>query len=91
MLPKVNKELEYQLLVEAIKGAAFSNATKLQVDERDPLKIYIQTDRGVYNPGDLMQFRVIVLDEHLKPFKSVEPIKIIILVSALLLYCMWNI
>lgn len=77
-LPKLNKDVEYKLLVEAVKGATFRNSTILLADETDPLKIYIQLDRGVYKPGDLVQFRVIVLDEHLKPYNSVEPIKIVI-------------
>ncbi|XP_061390945.1 thioester-containing protein 1 allele R1-like, partial [Musca vetustissima] len=74
--PKLDTSLEYRLEVEAIKGLSFYNASILKSDEMDNLKIYTQTDKSIYKPGDVVQFRVVVLDEHLRPFKSVEPIQI---------------
>lgn len=82
MPPKLSTQYECRLKVEGLKGIQLSNATTLQVEDYDnSLKVYIQTDKGIYKPGDVVQFRVVVLDEHLKPFKSVEPIKVEILVG----------
>uniref|UniRef100_A0A1I8M759 TEP1-F n=1 Tax=Musca domestica TaxID=7370 RepID=A0A1I8M759_MUSDO len=74
--PKLDSSLNYSLQVEGVQGFVFYNSTKLQADPIDSLKIYIQTDKGTYKPGDVVQFRIVVLDEHLKPFKSIEPIQV---------------
>ncbi|XP_058975889.1 ovostatin [Musca domestica] len=76
MSTKLDASFDYELLVEGVKGLIFRNSTKLQSESDNDLKIYIQTDKAVYKPGDVVHFRVVVLNEHLKPFKSIEPIQV---------------
>lgn len=49
-------------------------------DDAGP-KIYIQTDKAVYKPQDLVQFRILFLDEHTKPLNISEPILVEIMVK----------
>lgn len=71
----------YILKAEGISGLTFKNETTLSIESWKGPKIYIQTDKAVYKPKDLVQFRVIILDEHTRPIKIKEPIHIEILVS----------
>ncbi|XP_037957339.1 pregnancy zone protein [Teleopsis dalmanni] len=57
---------KYNLTAEGLSGIIFKNTTLLN---QETFKNYvkIQTDKGVYKPGDTVNFRVIFLDENLKP------------------------
>ncbi|XP_034668405.1 pregnancy zone protein isoform X2 [Drosophila subobscura] len=57
---------EYNLTAEGISGLKFENTTKLNYDDFKPY-IKIQTDKGKYKPGDTINYRVIFLDENLRP------------------------
>ncbi|XP_037812875.1 CD109 antigen-like isoform X1 [Lucilia sericata] len=63
----------YQLESEGIKGLIFKNSTELNFKNKEP-KVYIQTDKAVYKPGDLVQYRIIVLDENTRPAKLEQPL-----------------
>lgn len=43
--------------------------------DKEP-KIYIQTDKAIYKPGDLVQFRIVVLDENTRPVKLRKPMRL---------------
>lgn len=66
-VPKL-KEGVYTLETEGINGLIFKNSSSLNFSPKNP-KIHIQTDKAVYKPGDLIQYRIIVLDENTKPAK----------------------
>lgn len=66
-VPKL-KEGIYTLETEGINGLIFKNSSSLNFSPKNP-KIHIQTDKAVYKPGDLIQYRIIVLDENTKPAK----------------------
>lgn len=57
---------EYNLTAEGVKGLEFKNSTKLNWENFKPY-IKIQTDKGKYKPGDTINYRVIFLDENLRP------------------------
>ncbi|XP_073826202.1 thioester-containing protein 1 allele S1-like [Musca autumnalis] len=79
MPPKLYDQFQYELKVEGIKGVALSESKPLYaLDEGGP-RVYIESDRAFYKPNDIVQFRVVILDEHLKITKIVEPIRIQIL------------
>uniref|UniRef100_A0A1B0ABH2 TEP1-F n=1 Tax=Glossina pallidipes TaxID=7398 RepID=A0A1B0ABH2_GLOPL len=59
----------YRLITKGIEGLDFTNATELHLAQSMP-KVYIQTDKAMYKPGDLVQYRILVLDENLRPLKS---------------------
>ncbi|XP_062120813.1 alpha-1-inhibitor 3 isoform X3 [Drosophila sulfurigaster albostrigata] len=63
------KSGDYNLTAEGVSGLEFKNTTKLEWAE---FKAYvkIQTDKGKYKPGDTINYRVLFLDENLKPDKA---------------------
>lgn len=72
---------DYKLLAEGVKGCVFRNESELLVESEAGPRIYIQTDKAIYKPLDLVNFRVIILDEHTRPLNIKEPIRIEIFVS----------
>ncbi|XP_065357540.1 CD109 antigen-like isoform X6 [Calliphora vicina] len=73
-IPKL-KSGKYQLESEGIKGLIFKNSTELNFKNKEP-KTYIQTDKAVYKPGDLVQYRIVVLDENTRPAKLEKPLRL---------------
>lgn len=50
------------------------NGPILSSHSQDPIVIYpnndvvfVETDRGIYKPGDLLRFRILILNSELKP------------------------
>lgn len=80
ILPKLSKG-EHKLVAEGISGITFRNESILRPDITAGPKIYIQTDKKVYKPGDMVQFRAVILDEHTRPMEIEEPIRVDIMVS----------
>lgn len=80
--PKLYEQFEYELRADAWKGLALSESRKLYALEMGGPRIYIESDKSLYKPEDMVQFRVIILNEHVKITKIVEPIRIQILVSS---------
>lgn len=69
-LPKLEDEKQsYNLTAEGLTGIVFKNTTKLNYQRFHPL-VKIQTDKGKYKPGDLVNFRVVFLDENLLPLSE---------------------
>ncbi|KAI8125149.1 CD109 antigen [Lucilia cuprina] len=52
------KSGKYQLESEGIKGLIFKNSTELNFKNKEP-KTYIQTDKAVYKPGDIVKYRIV--------------------------------
>uniref|UniRef100_A0A1I8MSQ9 TEP1-F n=1 Tax=Musca domestica TaxID=7370 RepID=A0A1I8MSQ9_MUSDO len=75
-LPKKLMSGEHKLIAEGLSGIRFRNESVLVAFPGDGPKIYIQTDKAVFKPGDEVQFRVVILDEHTRPFKISEPIRV---------------
>ncbi|XP_065356087.1 CD109 antigen-like [Calliphora vicina] len=73
--PKL-EEGDYQLFAEGLSGCTFQNQSELLIESSAGPKIYIQTDKSVYKPLDLVKFRVVILDEHTRPVNIREPIRI---------------
>uniref|UniRef100_A0A1B0AER0 TEP1-F n=1 Tax=Glossina pallidipes TaxID=7398 RepID=A0A1B0AER0_GLOPL len=77
--PKENKRIDfnvpelkkgiYQLVSKGIGGLYFENTTYLSVEYTRP-NLYIQTDKAMYKPGDLVQYRILILDENFRPLRS---------------------
>nr|XP_029718840.1 alpha-1-macroglobulin-like [Aedes albopictus] len=43
---------------------------------RKTLSIFILTDKSIYNPGDIVQFRVVILDMATKPVNHIDSVQI---------------
>ncbi|XP_053958136.1 murinoglobulin-1-like [Anastrepha ludens] len=57
---------KYNLTAEGVSGLIFKNTTELNYANFHAIT-KIQTDKGKYKPGDKVNFRVLFLDENLKP------------------------
>ncbi|XP_071544262.1 CD109 antigen-like isoform X7 [Panulirus ornatus] len=57
---------QYNLTVSGSGGLTFSNTTALEYLHKS-YSVFIQTDKTIYKPGDLLRFRVVVVNPHLKP------------------------
>ncbi|XP_055375533.1 thioester-containing protein 1 allele R1 [Condylostylus longicornis] len=67
-LPDI-KEDNYKLTAEGISGLTFTNETNLLYDSKQ-LSVLVQTDKAIYKPGDIIRFRILILDENLRPAKN---------------------
>ncbi|XP_065358197.1 thioester-containing protein 1 allele S3-like [Calliphora vicina] len=77
-LPKKLMKGYYNLYAEGLSGLSFKNASNLFGRSGDPT-IYIQTDKIIYKPQDVVNFRVVILDEHTRPLNIAEPVHVEIL------------
>uniref|UniRef100_A0A1I8Q6D7 TEP1-F n=1 Tax=Stomoxys calcitrans TaxID=35570 RepID=A0A1I8Q6D7_STOCA len=73
-IPKI-EDGDYKLQTEGLKGLIFKNSTDLVYKDEKP-KVYIQTDKAVYKPGDLVQYRILALDENTRPARLDEPLNV---------------
>ncbi|XP_033150802.1 murinoglobulin-1 isoform X2 [Drosophila busckii] len=67
-LPPLEKG-DYNLTAVGVSGLEFTNTTALNWAEFKPY-VKLQTDKGKYKPGDAVNYRVIFLDENLRPAKA---------------------
>ncbi|XP_055324613.1 thioester-containing protein 1 allele S1-like [Sitodiplosis mosellana] len=56
----------YKFVAEGISSFIFRNESTLKVELKN-VSIFIQTDKAIYKPGESIKFRVLVLDNELKP------------------------
>lgn len=56
----------YKLIVEGKGGFEFKNETSLEYQQKS-YSVFIQTDKAIYKPGQLVQFRAIVVNPSLRP------------------------
>lgn len=71
----------YNLSAEGVSGVVFKNSTKLNYADKKP-SVFVQTDKATYKPADLVQFRILFLDENTRPAKIEKPISVIIIDGA---------
>lgn len=79
--PKKLLDGTYKLTAEGLSGLIFKNESELYFNRYYGPKIYIQTDKAIYKPEDLLRFRFAILDEHSRPLYIDDPIRAEILVS----------
>lgn len=56
----------YKLVAEGLSGLHFRNESQLRVQSKN-VSIFIQTDKAIYKPSEAIKFRILVLDDKLKP------------------------
>ncbi|XP_044316037.1 CD109 antigen [Drosophila rhopaloa] len=59
----------YRLTTEGLGGVQFTNETQLHFEPKQHT-VLVQTDKSIYKPGDLVHYRVLVLDANLKPARG---------------------
>lgn len=82
-LGELSVEHQHKLMVDGLSGVKFHHDANLSIQSRSNI-ILIQSDKAIYKPGDVMQFRVIVLDPFLKPVanESDKQLSVFVIVSA---------
>lgn len=56
----------YKIIAAGLRGILFKNETDINFNAKN-VSILIQTDKAIYKPGDMVRFRVLVLDSNMKP------------------------
>ncbi|XP_037812884.1 pregnancy zone protein-like [Lucilia sericata] len=75
-LPKKLLHGGHKLIADGLTGCSFKNESILNVRADFGPKIYIQTDKAIYKPQDVVNLRVLILDEHTRPLNIHEPISV---------------
>lgn len=71
---------QYRLNAEGLSGIDFRNERPINLVSKNA-SVFVQSDKAIYKPGDLVRFRILVLDYNLKPVTSQQPINIFITVK----------
>lgn len=58
----------YRFVAEALSGMNFTEKENLKIESKE-VSLFIQTDKAIYKPGELIKFRVLILDYKLRPVK----------------------
>lgn len=58
-----------EIVADGSEGIVFHRSAQLNFNGK-LASVFIQTDKAIYQPGQLVQFRVLVVDSNLKPYKS---------------------
>lgn len=74
-LPPPAVGTQYKLIAEGLQGIQFRNETLLHVSAKQ-FAILVQTDKALYKPGDLIQFRALAIDEHTRPFDLTQSLQV---------------
>lgn len=70
-----------KFIAEGISGISFMNSTLLNVESKN-YSLFISTDKAIYKPGEIIKFRVLVLDFDLKPVElDDERLKVFLMVN----------
>lgn len=69
------KSDHYHLTAEGLNGIFFKNETRLHYSPKK-FTVMVQTDKAIYEPGDTMKYRVLVLDPNLKPARRFSNVDI---------------
>lgn len=56
----------YKFVAEGLSGVIFKDESTLEIETKT-VSIFIQTDKAIYKPGDSIKFRILILDQKLKP------------------------
>lgn len=66
LIDELDTSKGYKFVAEGVSGFIFKNESTLKIETK-MLSIFIQTDKGIYKPGQSIKFRILVLDDELKP------------------------
>lgn len=70
---------EYKITAEGLSGIDFRNETQISFQSKNA-SILVQSDKAIYKPGDLVRFRILVLDMNMKPLQNRGSMKVFITV-----------
>lgn len=67
---------QYALVARSTSGPLFSSSAPLSYQPRS-FCVFVQTDKRVYQPGDIVNFRVIALDKYLLPVSGAVDVTVL--------------
>ncbi|CAH0725826.1 unnamed protein product, partial [Brenthis ino] len=67
---------QYKLVARSTSGPLFASSAPLVYQPRS-FCIFVQTDKGVYQPGDTINFRVVALDKYLLPLSGTVDVSVL--------------
>lgn len=70
---------DYVLSAEGLSGLDFQDEKTINLQMKNA-SIFVQSDKAVYKPKDIVRFRILTLDMNMKPLSSFELVNIFILV-----------
>lgn len=56
----------YRIIAEGLRGLHFRNETLINLHLKNTT-VLVQTDKAIYKPGDMVRFRVLILDSNMRP------------------------
>ncbi|XP_039432022.1 thioester-containing protein 1 allele S3-like [Culex pipiens pallens] len=65
----------FKISLQQLEGKRVSRTTNLQIIKRSAV-IQIQTDKPIYKPGDTIKFRILVLNQELKPVTKLKSVNV---------------
>lgn len=65
----------YRLIADGISGIEFHNETDLRLSEKH-FSFLPQTDKALYKPGDLVRFRVLVINKDTKAHELIDSLQV---------------
>lgn len=57
------------------KSFSFEQSVSLEYQPKT-MSVFLQTDKPVYNPGDILKFRVVVVDVDTRPVTSIKTVAV---------------
>lgn len=82
----MNVNNNWRFVAEGMAGLIFKNDSILNVESKN-CSIFIQTDKSIYKPNEIIRFRILVLDFNFKPYalEEAEYLKISITVNTIII------
>lgn len=68
---------QYKITAEGLKGIVFKNETLINYHGKNTT-VLVQSDKAIYKPGDLVRFRILILDSNMRPRPLLDRLKFIL-------------
>ncbi|XP_065088827.1 thioester-containing protein 1 allele S3-like isoform X2 [Ochlerotatus camptorhynchus] len=67
---------DYEVIIKSMENSfSFEQRVELEYEPKT-MSVFLQTDKPVYNPGDMLKFRVVVVDADTRPVTSIKTVAI---------------
>lgn len=74
---QLNVFANHRLFVEGLSGLKFKHNASMSIETKN-VSIFIESDKGMYKPGEAIKFRVLLLNWQLKPVELNTDLRLLI-------------